>query len=220
MEVPGTYQHSLVLANLAESCALEIGTNGLLCRVATLYHDIGKVANPQFYSENQQAVINIHQLLTPYESAQVIISHVIDGEQIARKYALPEAFIHIIRQHHGTSLAYYFYCKQLELKGGRKADINESQFRYPGPKPQTKEAAIIMICDSIEAASRSWGNISERSLVERIDTLISEKADDGQFDECNLTFEELSRIKTKLTKSLLLIHHIRVKYPQKTANGL
>lgn len=215
MEVPGTYQHCLVLANLAESCAIAIGANGLLCRIATLYHDIGKITNPQFYSENQQASINIHQLLTPYESAQVIISHVVDGEAIACKYRLPQSFIDIIRQHHGTTLVYYFYCKQLELQGMRKENVDQNKFRYPGPKPQTKEAAIVMICDSIEAASRSWEDVSESGLTEAIDRVITEKAQDGQFDECNLTFEELSRIKAKLVKSLLLSYHIRIKYPQK-----
>jgi len=215
MDVPGTYQHCLVLANLAESCAAAIGANGLLCRVATLYHDIGKSVNPQFYTENQQSSFNIHHLLTPRESAQIIISHVTDGVNLAHKYRLPQPFIDIIRQHHGTTLAYYFYCKQLELKGGRKEDVNESQFRYPGPKPQTKEAAIIMICDCIEAASRSWQDVSEQTLTEKIGRLIATKAEDGQFDECNLTFEELSRLKSRLVKSLLLTHHIRIKYPQK-----
>jgi cyclic-di-AMP phosphodiesterase PgpH len=215
MEVPGTYQHCLVLANLAEASASAIGANGLLCRVATLYHDIGKIPNPQFYTENQQASINIHQLLTPFESAQVIISHVSDGEELARKHRLPQPFIDMIRQHHGTTLVYYFYCKQLELKGNRKEEVDESQFRYPGPKPRSKEAAIIMICDTVEAASRSWEDVSEPALTEMVDKLVSEKAEDGQFDECNLTFEELSRVKAKLVKSLLLTHHIRVKYPQK-----
>lgn len=213
MEVPGTYQHCLVLANLAESCAAAIGANGLFCRVATLYHDIGKITNPQFFSENQQACVNIHQLLTPAESAQVIISHVKEGEELAKKHHLPQSFIDIIRQHHGQTLVYYFYCKQLELCGGQKKNVSESLFRYPGPKPQTKEAAIIMICDCIEAASRSWEDVSEQALSESIDRLISEKAEDGQFDECDLTFEELSRIKCKLVKSLLLTHHIRIKYP-------
>lgn len=214
IEVPGTYQHCLVLANLAESCAAAIGANNLLCRVAALYHDVGKIPNPQFYSENQQAAINIHQLLTPQESAQVIISHVADGESLARKHGLPKAFIDMIRQHHGTTLTYYFYRKQLELKGGHKEDVDESQFRYPGPKPQTKEAAIIMICDSIEAASRTWEDVSEAMLADKIDELVEEKAKDGQFDECDLTFEELSRVKSKLVKSLMLTHHIRVKYPK------
>ena len=138
MEVPGTYQHSLVLGNLAEACSQAIGANGLFCRAATLYHDLGKMNNPQFYTENQQGAVNIHQLLTPTESAQVIISHVADGVMIARKYRLPDPFIDIIREHHGTTLVYYFYRKQLELKGGGREEVDESQFRYPGPKPRSK----------------------------------------------------------------------------------
>jgi len=215
MEVPGTYQHSLVLGNLAETCASAIGANGLFCRAATLYHDIGKMNNPQFYTENQQGAVNIHQLLTPLESAQVIISHVTDGVAIAKKYRVPEAFIDIIREHHGTTLVYYFYRKQLELKGGKKNEIDEAQFRYPGPKPRTKESAIIMICDSIEAASRSMEEVSEKAISEMIDRLVREKGEDGQFTECQLTFEELSRIKRVLVKALLISYHVRVKYPKK-----
>ncbi|HSX38308.1 MAG TPA: HDIG domain-containing protein [Chlamydiales bacterium] len=215
MEVPGTYQHSLVLGNFAETCAAAIGANGLFCRVATLYHDIGKMNNPQFYTENQQGTLNIHQLLTPIESAQVIISHVADGVAIARKYKLPDPFIDIIREHHGTTLVYYFYRKQLELKGGNAAEVDESQFRYPGPKPRTKESAIIMICDSIEAASRSMEEINEITLGEMIDRLVQEKAEDGQFNECKLTFEELSRVKKVLVKTLQITYHVRVKYPRK-----
>lgn len=215
MEVPGTYQHSLVLGNLAETCARSIGANGLFCRAATLYHDLGKMNNPQFFTENQQGAVNIHQLLTPLESAQVIISHVADGVAIARKYRLPEPFIDIIRQHHGTTLVYYFYRKQLELKGGNKEEVDESQFRYPGPKPRTKESAIIMICDSIEAASRSMEEINELAVTEMVDRLVHEKAEDGQFNECQLTFEELSQIKKVLAKTLLLTYHVRIKYPKK-----
>lgn len=213
LEVPGTYQHSLSLGNIAEVVAQTIGVNGLFCRVATLYHDIGKLQNPQFYTENQQGVVNIHQLLTPLESAQVIISHVPDGVTLAKKYRLPESFIDIIREHHGTTLAYYFYRKQLDLKGGRKEDVQEEQFRYPGPKPKTKESAIIMICDSIEAAVRSMDEVNDKTVNEIIERLIQEKAEDGQFTECELTFEELSRVKRVLIKSLLATHHVRIKYP-------
>jgi putative nucleotidyltransferase with HDIG domain len=215
MEVPGTYQHSLVLGNLAETCAQSIGANGLFCRVATLYHDIGKLNNPQFYTENIQGAMNMHQLLTPVESAQVIISHVTDGEAIARKHHLPESFIDIIREHHGTTLVYYFYRKQLELVGGKKNEVNEELFRYPGPKPHSKESGIIMICDSIEAASRSMEEINETSLNELINRIVAEKAEEGQFDECQLTFEELGRVKQVLVKTLLLTHHVRVKYPKR-----
>ncbi|MBU6446403.1 MAG: HDIG domain-containing protein, partial [Verrucomicrobia bacterium] len=215
VEVPGTYQHSLVLGNLAEICAQSIGANGLFCRAATLYHDIGKMNNPQFYTENQQGAVNIHQLLTPLESAQVIISHVTDGEAIARKAHLPQPFIDIIREHHGTTLVYYFYRKQLELKGNRPEEVDEAKFRYPGPKPRTKESAIIMICDSMEAATRSLEEINEQTLTELVGRLIAEKAEDGQLDDCQLTFEELARVRKTLVHTLLLSHHVRIKYPKK-----
>jgi len=215
MEVPGTYQHSLVLGNLAENCAQAIGAHGLFCRVATLYHDIGKMLNPQFYTENQQGAVNIHQLLTPLESAQVIISHVTDGVALAKKYHLPRSFQDIILEHHGTTLVYYFYRKQLELKGGKKEEVDESAFRYPGPKPRSKESAIIMICDTVEAASRSMEEINEKSLTALVDRLVGEKAEEGQFEDCQLTFEELGKVKRTLVKSLLLTQHVRIKYPKR-----
>ncbi len=215
MEVPGTYQHSLVLGNLAESAAQAINANALLCKVATLYHDAGKLNNAHYFSENQQGGINIHQLLTPVESAQVIISHIKDGEIIAKKYRLPDAFIDIIKQHHGTTLVYYFYCKEIELKGGNIEEVDEKQFRYPGPKPQTKEAAIIMLADAIEATSRSLEELTEESLTEMIDRIIVDRIEDGQFDECNLTFEELQKVKEALIKTILITRHVRIKYPEK-----
>ncbi|MBI3508894.1 MAG: HDIG domain-containing protein [Chlamydiia bacterium] len=214
-EIPGTYQHSLVLANLAEACAQAIGANGLFCRVATLYHDIGKLNNPQFFTENQQSEMNIHQLLTPLESTHAIISHVIDGVMLAHKYHLPDSFIDIIREHHGTTLVYYFYHKQLELRGGKKEEVDERQFRYPGPRPRSRESGIIMICDTVEAASRSLEETNEATLAKTIQRIISDKQEDGQFDNCQLTFEELAIIKKTLVKTLLLAHHIRVKYPKK-----
>ncbi|MES2272816.1 MAG: HDIG domain-containing metalloprotein, partial [Chlamydiota bacterium] len=220
LEVPGTYQHSLVLGNLSETCAQSIGANGLFCRTATLYHDIGKLNNPQFYTENQQGAVNIHQLLTPLESAQVIISHVTDGEEIARKHHLPGPFIDIILEHHGTTLVYYFYRKQLELQGGKAENVDEKLFRYPGPKPRTKESAIIMICDSVEAASRSLEEINEATLTELVDRVVREKEEDGQFSDCQLTFEEMGRVKKTLVKTLLLSHHGRIKYPKKERPGV
>lgn len=213
LQVPGTYQHSLALGNLAEACAQSIGANGLFCRTAALYHDIGKINNPQFYTENQQGAVDMHQLLTPLESAQAIIAHVAEGEAIARKYHLPEPIIAVIHEHHGTTPVYYFYRKELELK--KKEEVDEGQFRYPGPKPRTKESAILMICDSVEAASRSIDALSEESLVEMVDRIVAEKAEDGQFEDCPLTFEELSRIKKTLVKTLSLTYHGRIKYPHK-----
>lgn len=214
-EAPGTYQHSVVVGSIAESAALAIGANGLFCRVSTLYHDIGKMVTPQYFTENQQGGINIHQLLTPLESAHVIIAHVSEGVAMARKAGLPEQFIDIIKEHHGTSLVYYFYRKQLDMLAGDKDLIDEMDFRYAGAKPHSKESAIIMIADSIEAASRSLDVIDQDSATELIDRLIREKAEDGQLDECLLTFEELSIIKKTMTKILLAAAHGRIKYPTK-----
>jgi cyclic-di-AMP phosphodiesterase PgpH len=215
IEVPGTYQHCLVLGNLSESAAQAIGANGLFCRSACLYHDIGKLNNPHFFTENQSGGVNIHQLLTPQESAQVIISHVKDGEMLAKKYRLPQPFIDIILQHHGTTLVFYFYAKEVELHSGKKEEVDISKFQYPGPKPQTKEAAIIMVCDTIEAASRSLDDSSESTLTEMVDRLVKERSEAGQFDECNLTFQELGMIKKALIKTLMVTHHVRIKYPKK-----
>lgn len=213
IEAPGTYQHSVVVGNLAEAAASSIGANALFCRVATLYHDVGKMATPQYFTENQQGNVNIHQLLTPQESAQVIMAHVCEGVTMARKAGLPEQFIDIIKEHHGTTLVYYFYRKQLEKVGGDASLVDEKEFRYSGPKPRSKESAIIMIADTVEAASRSLDKITETSLTELSNRLIREKADDGQFDECLLTFEELAIVKRTLVKTLVAFGHSRVKYP-------
>lgn len=215
VEAPGTYQHCLVVGNLAENAARAIGANGLFCRVATLYHDIGKLFNPHYFTENQLGGFNIHQLLTPLESTQVIIAHVTEGEALARKYHLPQSFIDIIREHHGTTLVYFFYHKQLEMMEGDKSKVEERFFRYPGPKPHSKESAIIMLADTIEAASRSLAEISEESLSHMVDKLVNEKAEDNQLDQCQLTFEELGIVKKSLVKTLVITGHLRVKYPER-----
>ncbi len=215
LEAPGTYQHSLVVGNIAEIVARSIGANDLFCRVATLYHDIGKLFNPHYFTENQLGGFNIHQLLTPLESAHVIIAHVAEGEALAKKYHLPQSFIDVIKEHHGTTLVYFFYCKQIEQMGGDPSKVNEKLFRYLGPKPHTKESALIMIADTIEAASRSLDSPTEEALAEMVDRLISEKAEEGQFDECPLTFQELCTIKKTMVKTLLITRHLRIKYPSK-----
>jgi hypothetical protein len=213
IEAPGTYQHSVVVGNLAEAAAIAIGANGLFCRVATLYHDIGKMVTPQYFTENQQNGMNIHQLLTPKESAHVIMAHVPEGVSMARKAGLPEQFIDIIKEHHGTSLVYFFYRKELEKSGEDRSLVDEKDFRYAGPKPRSKESAIIMIADSVEAASRSLDQITEDALMELASRLIRDKAEDGQFDNCLLTFEELAIVKSTLVKTLVAYGHARVKYP-------
>lgn len=211
IEAPGTYQHSIVVGNLAEAAALAIGANGLFCRAATLYHDVGKMATPQYFTENQYNGMNIHQLLTPKESAQVIIAHVSEGVALARKAGLPEQFIDIIKEHHGTTLVYYFYRKALEKQSDELVD--EKEYRYSGPKPRSKESAIIMIADSLEAASRSLDVVNEETLTALAGRLIRDKADDGQFDECLLTLEEMAIVKHTLVKTLVAYGHSRVKYP-------
>lgn len=215
LEAPGTYQHSLVVGNLAEAAARSINANGLFCRVAALYHDIGKLFNPHYFTENQHSGFNIHQLLTPTESAQVIIAHVTEGEALARKKGLPQSFIDIIREHHGTTLVFCFYCKQIEQMEGDADKVDPNQFRYAGPRPFTKESAILMIADCVEAASRSIEDPTENSIVGLVDAIVSEKVADGQFSDCQLTFEELSIVKKSMVKALVIAHHLRVKYPSK-----
>ncbi|MGE0669425.1 MAG: HD family phosphohydrolase [Parachlamydiales bacterium] len=216
LEAPGTYQHCLVVGNLAEEAARAIGANGLFCRVSTLYHDIGKLFNPHYFTENQLGGFNIHQLLTPLESTHVIIAHVPEGEALARKYHLPQSFIDVIREHHGTTMVYYFYCKQVEQMGGDATKVNEKLFRYPGPKPRSKESAIIMLADTLEAASRSMEEVNEETISDMIDKLVAEKAQDGQLDECQLTFEELGSVKKAMAKALLVTRHLRIKYPERS----
>ncbi len=213
IEAPGTYQHSLVVGHLSESAASAIGANGLFCRVATQYHDIGKLINPQYFTENQLGGVDMHQLLTPLESTQVIIAHISEGVALARRVGLPEQFIDIIKEHHGTTLVYYFFHKQIELMSGDKSKIDFKDFRYSGPKPRTKESTIIMISDTLEAASRCLDVFNERTVNDLVDKLIAHKMEDGQFDESLLTFEELGIVKQTLVKTLIAASHPRIKYP-------
>ena len=218
IEAPGTYQHSLALGFIAEHVANAIGANGLFCRVTTLYHDIGKLNTPHYYTENQMIMggnqFDIHQLLTPIESAYIIKAHVQDGATLAYQHHLPQSFIDIIYQHHGTTLIKFFYAKQVAEMGGNTADIDENAFRYPGPKPQTKEAAIIMLADSLEAASRSLDDNSEETIKKMVDRIATDKISDNQFDDCPLTFHELSLIKTKFVEIIKASYHSRIKYPE------
>jgi cyclic-di-AMP phosphodiesterase PgpH len=211
-EAPGTYQHSLVVGHVAEAAARSIGAHELFCRVATLYHDIGKLYHPQYFTENQMGGFNIHHLLTPKESAKVIIAHVEEGVAIAKKYRLPQQFIDIIQEHHGDTLVYCFYARELEQQDNDTEKVSQGNFRYKGPKPKSKESAIVMIADCVEAASRSLEGATEHSIEVMIDKIIKDKLFDGQFEECRLTFEELGRVKKAMVKALIVTHHVRVKY--------
>jgi hypothetical protein len=213
LEAPGTYQHSLLVGHLAEYGARAIGANDLFCRVASLYHDVGKVYNPQYFTENQLGGFNIHRLLTPKESAQVIMAHVDEGEKLARKFKLPESFIEIMKEHHGTTLVYFFYKNEIDRLGGNTSKVNESDFRYKGNKPKSKESAIIMLADCIEAASRSLDESSEDALTRLVEKIVKDRLFEGQLEECHLTFNELTQIKKAFVKGLMVTHHVRVRYP-------
>ncbi len=225
LTAPGTYHHSLVVANLSENAAAAIGANGLVCRVCSIFHDIGKLIKPEFFIENQRDGINPHADRSPSFSALVIKSHVKDGVDLAIKHKLPRIIIDVIRQHHGTSLIQYFFhqAKQRELKesesGGTgqtriEADkVSESTYRYDGPKPQFRESAIVLFADSVEAASRTLRKITPQSIEELIDKLINDRIDDGQLDECPLTLQEVSLIKKSFAYTTLNMLHSRVDYP-------
>jgi len=209
-KAPGTFHHSLNVANLAEASANEIGANAMLVRVGALYHDIGKMKSPTYFTENQATGINPHDELSSKESAKIIIDHVIDGIEIAKKNNLPDRVIDFIRTHHGTSMVYYFYMREKEIDD----DVNEEDFRYPGPKPYSKETAILMMCDSVEAASKSLKEPSSTKIDKFVESIITKQMDDGQFLNANITFKEIQSIKKVLKTKLANIFHLRIEYPE------
>lgn len=209
-KAPGTFHHSLQVANLAEASANEIGANAMLVRVGALYHDIGKMNNAMYFTENQTTSVNPHNELSPKESAEVIIKHVIEGIEIARKNKLPDRIIDFIRTHHGSSLVYYFYKKQEELE----EDFNESDFRYPGPIPFSKETAILMMSDAVEAASKSLKNPTFTMIDGFVERIIDKQIEEGQFLNANITFKEIEQVKKVLKLKLTNIYHLRVEYPE------
>jgi len=209
-KAPGTFHHSLNVANLAEAAANEIGANSMLVRVGALYHDIGKMLNPTMFTENQMNSINSHNELDPKESARIIIDHVIKGIEIARKNNLPDRVIDFIRTHHGTTLVYYFYAKEREIQGA----ANKDDFTYPGPIPFSKETAILMMADSVEAASKSLKEPSSTIIDGFVEKIINNQMAQGQFLNADITFKEIQLIKKVLKKKLNNIFHLRVEYPE------
>ncbi len=209
-KAPGTFHHSLNVANLAEAAANEIGANAMLVRVGALYHDIGKMNNPTYFIENQSTSINPHNELAPKESAQIIINHVLEGIEIAKKYNLPDRIIDFIRTHHGTSLVYYFYSLE---KNNSEEVVNEEDFKYKGPKPFSKETAILMMCDSIEAASKSISEPDYTKISNFVDSIIEKQKADGQFLNADITFKEIELIKKVLKLKLINVYHLRIAYP-------
>ncbi len=209
-KAPGTFHHSLNVANLAEAAANEISANAMLTRVGALYHDIGKMKNPTYFSENQTSAVNSHDELSPRESAQIITDHVINGIEIAKKYNLPDRVIDFIRTHHGTTTVYFFYMKEKEQNENAVAD----DFRYPGPIPFSKETAILMMCDSVEAASKSLKEPTAGVIDNFVEKIINKQMKEEQFLNANITFKEIQVVKKILKRKLKNIFHLRVEYPE------
>ncbi|MEW5976980.1 MAG: HDIG domain-containing metalloprotein [Acidobacteriota bacterium] len=212
LRAPGTYNHSVAVGTLAEGAAKAIGGNPVFVRVACLYHDIGKSINPEYFVENQQG-LNVHDRVTPRESARVVVGHVVEGIRMARAARIPPNIVDIIPQHHGTKLLTFFYEKARKAaeNGGEK--VREDDYRYPGPKPQSKEAAIIMLADAVEAAARTLKDHSQERLLDLIQKIISHTIDDGQLTECDLTLSEIDRIGYSFLETLSSVYHSRITYP-------
>lgn len=212
-EAPGTYHHSILVGNLAEAAAEEVGADSLLARVGAYYHDIGKIKRPYFFKENQITNDNPHDKITPKLSTLIITSHVKDGLELADKYKLPRAIKDIIEQHHGTTLVKYFYVMAVK---DEKGEVEDKEFRYEGPNPISKEIAIVMLADSVEAAVRSLNNPNIPAIETMINKIINEKVEDGQLDNCDLTLKDLERIKKSFVNVLVGIFHNRIEYPELT----
>ena len=213
-DAPGTFQHSIQVANLASNVASKIGADSLLVKAGAFYHDIGKLRNPGFFTENQHKGFDAHKELDPLKSATIIIGHVTEGVALAKEHKLPSQIIDFIITHHGTSRVEYFYHKYKKQQGEEKAVKNEHLFRYPGPKPFNKETAILMMCDAVEAASRSLDDYTAESIGNLVDKIIDSQFKNGQFDYSNLTLQEISQAKSILKAKLQNIYHTRVKYPE------
>ncbi|MDQ6939639.1 MAG: HDIG domain-containing protein [Verrucomicrobiota bacterium] len=227
IEAPGTYHHSLVVANLAEAAAEAIGANGTLCRVCSYFHDVGKLVKPDYFTENMNFERNPHDDLAPTMSALIIIAHVKEGVDLALKHQLNRQITDIIQQHHGTSLVYYFYKRAVQqqedaraggkimnMREGDIPEVSEEIFRYPGPKPQTKESAIISLADMVESASRSLEKPTPQKIEQLVNDLIAQRIADHQLDECDLTLAELNIIAERFRFTLMTMLHTRIAYPK------
>lgn len=223
-EANGTFNHCVVVGNLAESCAMALGANPLLTRVGAYYHDIGKLIRPEYFIENQFRGQNRHDNLSPNLSARIIASHVKDGIRLAREYRLPSVVTDFVPMHHGTSRIEYFYQKALEQTDGHHSSISESDFRYPGPKPNTRETGILMICEAVEAAVRSIENSDIHKIQVMVDRIIEKRLKEGQLDDCPLTMADLTKMKGDirggdgLLPVLRGIYHLRIEYPGQKKN--
>jgi len=213
LETPGTYHHSVMVGNLAERAAETIGADPLMARVAAYYHDIGKMKNPLAFIENQAGARNIHDDLSAEVSARIISAHIKDGIDLGYENGLPVQIIGFIPQHHGTSVMSYFYGKALAEVAGNDELLPEDAFRYPGPKPQSREAAILMLADGVEASVRSLDDKDEASIRAMVDRIVDARVEDGQLDDADLTLKNIAQIKLAFVQQLLGMYHSRIKYP-------
>jgi len=213
VQAPGTYNHSVIVGTLAEAAAQAVGGNSLLCRVAAYYHDIGKMSKPEYFIENQMNATGLHDKLSPTMSSLVIASHVKDGVRMARDFNLPQPIIDLIPQHHGTRLITYFFNKAKTLANPEIQEVSESNFRYPGPKPQSKEGAIFMMADSVEAAARTIDEPTPAKFQDMIRKILNAVILDDQLTETDLTFSDLDRIQDAFERTLTSLYHHRIDYP-------
>ncbi len=219
MEAPGTFSHSLLIGSIAEAAAEAVGCNGLLCRVGAYYHDIGKINKPTYFAENEIGSTSRHKELSPAMSQLIIVGHVKDGIEMAKEYGLPAVLRQFIETHHGTTLVEYFYNeakkqKSKDSKVKAAAEPSESEFRYAGPKPRIKEAAIVMLADTTESAVRSLTEPTPTKVENVVHNMAMKRLQDGQFDECDLSLRELSQIEASIAKTLAAQYHVRVAYPK------
>lgn len=220
IQAPGTYHHSMMVGSMVEAAAEEIGANSLLAKVMSYYHDIGKMEHARYFIENQKPGQNAHDSISPFMSKTLLIAHVKDGVELGMKYKLGKPIIDGIVQHHGTTLISFFHNKALDLREEGDSEISEDDFRYPGPKPQFRESALVMLADSIEAAARSLDEPTPTRLQNIVRNIIQRKFTDGQLDECNLTLKDLSKVEQAFVKILLGIYHQRIDYPKSAGGGL
>ena len=215
-EAPGTFQHSILVGNLAERAADRIGADSLLARVGAYYHDIGKLGSPSFFAENNANEESPHEGLDPLQSTRVILQHVTGGVETARRNGLPEVLIQFIEQHHGTRLVAYFYRRAVELN----SDIDQSLFRYPGPKPQSREVVLVMLADSCEAATRASSDRSSARIREIVTEAFRERIDENEFEESPISLSDLSIVRESYISTLEAVYHPRVEYPEPSVQEL
>ncbi|MBI4716303.1 MAG: HDIG domain-containing protein [Planctomycetes bacterium] len=223
-EAPGTYNHSLVLSTLAQAACESIGANGLLAQVGALYHDVGKIPKADYFVENQLGGVNRHEHLAPSMSLLIILGHVKDGMEMAREFKLPRVLHQFIEEHHGTTVVRYFHQRASELQpriasGRHDREVREAEFRYGGPKPRTRESAVVMLCDGVEGATRAIPDPTVGRIEGIVHEVISDRLNDGQLDDCPITLKEIHRVEESLVKSLCAIHHGRVAYPKSSRPG-